>query len=322
MLQKPSSVAGPSGLGHFLGCRRPAPDAAKAAPRQKSLQSPGRIALRRLWHSTTAMGAIVIMAALILMAVAAPLLAPYDPNAILPGASLAPPSRTFLFGGDVIGRDVLSRVIFGARISLTVGLICVAISLSVGTLLGLLAGYFGGQIDNVIMRIVDMLLAFPGILLALTVVSVLGPGIFNMMIAVGISGIPNFARLVRGSVLCAKENVYVEAAHCVGCSNWRIMLRHILPNIVAPITVLSSLTYGWAILNAASLSFLGLGAQPPTAEWGVMLSDGRTYLRDAPWLTIFPGLAIIISVLAANLLGDGLRDALDPHLQQCRTAEQ
>jgi peptide/nickel transport system permease protein len=165
------------------------------------------------------------------------------------------------------------------------------------------------------MRFIDMLLAFPGMLLALAVVSFLGPGMINMVIAVGISGIPNFARLVRGSVISAKQNVYVEAAHCLGCVDDRIILRHILPNIVAPLTVLSSLTFGWAILNAASLSFLGLGTQPPTAEWGVMLSEGRAYLRDAPWMTIFPGLAIVVSVLAANLLGDGLRDALDPHLR-------
>ncbi len=304
MSQRPSSMAGPSGLGHFLWWRR---GPAEAAPKGHPVQSPGRIALRRLSHNATAMGAIVVMVVLILMAIAAPLLAPHDPSAVLPGGSLAAPGRTFLFGGDVIGRDVLSRVIFGARISLTVGLISVAIALTLGTLMGLVAGYFGGPVDSVIMRFIDMLLAFPGILLALTIVSVLGPGLFNMMIAVGISGIPNFARLVRGTVLCAKENLYVESARCVGCGDGRIMLQHILPNIIAPITVLSSLTYGWAIINAASLSFLGLGAQPPTAEWGVMLSEGRTYLRDAPWLTIFPGVAIIISVLAANLLGDGLR---------------
>jgi peptide/nickel transport system permease protein len=179
--------------------------------------------------------------------------------------------------------------------------------------LGLIAGYFGRHIDSAVMRLIDMMLAFRSILLALTIVSFLGSGLFNVMIAVGISGIPNFARLVRGFVLSAKENLYVEAARCVGCGDRKIIFRHILPNVVAPVIILATLAYGWAILNAASLSFLGLGAQPPTSEWGIMLSDGRGYLREAPWITIFPGMAIMISVLSANILGDGLRDALDPH---------
>ncbi len=283
--------------------------------RRERVQSPGRIAFERLLSSKTTMGAFAILSSMIVIAVAAPLLAPYSPIEMVPGASLAPPGGQFILGGDLVGRDVLSRLIYGGRLSLMVGVISMVVSASVGILLGLVAGFFGGKVDTVIMRLIDMLLAFPGILLALTVVSFLGPGLFNVMIAVGISGIPNFARLVRGSVLSAKENVYVEAARCVGCENWRIMTRHLLPNVVAPITVMASLTYGWAILNAASLSFLGLGAQPPTAEWGVMLSEGRTFLRDAPWMTVFPGAAIMLSVLTANLLGDGLRDALDPHLR-------
>ncbi len=303
---------GPSRPFAWLFSRKPASD---DSVRKYRVRSPGQIALGRLSRSVTTMGALVVLLIMIAASLAAPLIAPHDPLEIVPGASLAVPGRMFLLGGDVIGRDVLSRVIYGGRVSLTVGLVSVAISGSVGIFFGLLAGYFGGRLDSVIMRFIDMLLAFPGILLALTVVSFLGPGLFNTMIAVGISGIPNFARLVRGSVLSAKQNVYVDSARCIGCPNGRIILRHVLPNIVAPITVLASLTYGWAILNAASLSFLGLGAQPPTAEWGVMLSEGRTYLRDYPWLTVFPGIAIMISVLTANLLGDGLRDALDPHLR-------
>lgn len=271
--------------------------------------------MARLLRTKSAVGAAVVLVLLILIAVAAPVLAPYDPVTILPGASLAAPSKQYLLGGDLIGRDVLSRIIYGARLSLAVGVISTLLSASIGIVFGLLAGYFGGKVDITIMRFMDMLLAFPGIFLALTVVAVLGPGLMNTMLAVGISGIPQFARLVRGSVLSARENVYVEAARSLGCQDIRIMRRHILPNIVAPIIVLSSLSYGWAILNAASLSFLGLGAQPPTPEWGVMLSEGRAFLRDAPWMTVFPGLFIMVSVLSANLMGDGLRDALDPHMR-------
>jgi ABC-type dipeptide/oligopeptide/nickel transport system permease subunit len=247
-----------------------------------------------------------------MVSVLAPVLAPYDPLAIDPMGALQPPSFEHPMGTDPIGRDVLSRVLFGGRISLVVGLVSVGISLAIGVILGLLAGYFGGTVDNVIMRLMDMMLAFAGILLALTIVAVLGPGLTNVMLAVGISGIPNFARLVRGSVLSAKENLYVEAARSIGIRSGRIIFRHILPNVMAPVIVLATLAYGWAILSAASLSFLGLGAQPPTPEWGIMLSDGRGYLREAPWVTFFPGFAIMLTVLSANVLGDGLRDALDP----------
>jgi peptide/nickel transport system permease protein len=209
----------------------------------------------------------------------------------------------------------MSRIFFGGRISLSIGLISVLISAVIGILLGLCAGYFGKHIDTIVMRFVDMLLAFPGILLALSIISFLGPGVFNVMIAVGISGIPTFARLVRGSVLSAREDLYVEAARSLGCKDRRIIFSHILPNIVAPVIILGSLAYGWAILTAASLSFLGLGAQPPTPEWGIMLNDGRGYMQEAPWITIFPGLAIMMAVLCANLFSEGLRDALDPRLR-------
>lgn len=291
-------------------------DAARAVPRvaKKAVrsESPTRLALRHLARNRAAMAALGVTIFMVVVSVLAPVLAPYDPLVIDPMGSLQPPSIEHPMGTDPIGRDVLSRVMYGGRISLVVGLVSVGISLSIGVILGLLAGYSGGAVDNVVMRLMDMMLAFAGILLALTIVAVLGPGLVNVMLAVGIAGIPNFARLVRGSVLSAKENLYVEAARNIGARSGRIIFRHILPNVAAPVIVLATLAYGWAILSAASLSFLGLGAQPPTPEWGIMLSDGRGYMREALWVTFFPGLAIMLTVLAANILGDGLRDALDP----------
>jgi ABC-type dipeptide/oligopeptide/nickel transport system permease subunit len=280
-----------------------------------TVMSPARQAMRRLARNKAALGAIAIFVVLVWISLLAPWIAPYDPLDALPGASLKPPSWEHPMGTDLIGRDILSRVLYGGRISLRVGIVSVGVSASIGILVGVIAGYFGGMVDNVLMRLIDIMLAFPGILLALSIVSFLGTGLTNAMIAVGISGIPNFARLVRGSVISGRENVYVTAAESIGCSHGRIIFRHILPNVVAPVIVMASLSYGWALLNAASLSFLGLGAQPPVPEWGVMLSDGRGFLRDAPWMTIFPGLLIMLSVLATNVLGDALRDALDPRLR-------
>jgi peptide/nickel transport system permease protein len=210
---------------------------------------------------------------------------------------------------------VFSRVLYGARISLLVGFISVSIAVVAGTVMGLTSGYYGRWVDTTIMRFVDIMLAFPGILLALALVSILGPSLRNLMIAVGISSVPAYARLVRGSVLSAKENVYVDAARVVGCTDATIMRRHVLPNVVAPVIVLSTLGIAAAILWAAALSFRGLGSQPPTPEWGRMLAEGRNYLREQWWIATFPGLAIMITVLAMNLLGDGLRDVLDPRQQ-------
>lgn len=252
---------------------------------------------------------------LLLVAVFQNTLAPRNPIQIDILAALQAPARAHWMGTDQYGRDVYSRVVHGSSISLSVGAISVGIAATVGTTVGLVAGYYGGLLDNLIMRIIDVLLAFPGILLALGIVSVLGPSLHNLMIAVGIAAIPFYARLVRGSVLVAKEQLYVEAARVVGVPVPVILVRHILPNVVAPIIVAATLGMGTAILSAAALSFIGLGSQPPTPEWGRMLSEGRDYLRDAWWISTFPGLAIMLTVLGVNLLGDGLRDVLDPRLR-------
>jgi peptide/nickel transport system permease protein len=258
-------------------------------------------------------GAIVVVC--VVVAVFAPLLAPHDPVEIFSGQLRKPPSLHFPMGTDEVGRDILSRVVFGARVSLRVGLISVTIAMVCGSALGLIAGYAGGWTDAIIMRIVDVMLAFPGILLAIAIVAVLGPGIDNVMFAVGIESIPVYVRTLRASTLSVKQNEYVMAARASGAAPSGIVWRHILPNVAAPIIVLATLGVGLAILIAAGLSFIGIGAQPPTPEWGSMLSTGRTYIRDAPWIAAFPGLAIMIVVLALNLLGDGLREALDPRMR-------
>jgi len=241
--------------------------------------------------------------------------APESPIKIDITAALQGPNRAHLFGTDQYGRDVFSRVVHGASISLTVGGIAVGISAIVGTTVGLVAGFYGGAVDAFMMRIVDVLLAFPGILLALGIVSVLGASLQNLMIAVGISGIPLYARLVRSTVLVARQQLYVEAARAFGVPIRVILVRHLLPNVVAPIIVAATLGMGTSILAAAGLSFVGLGSQPPTPEWGRMLTEGRDYLRDAWWISTFPGVGIMITVLGVNLLGDGLRDVLDPRLR-------
>ena len=260
----------------------------------------------------TALAALFVLIAVTVASLAAPLVSPYDPIAMEPARQFLPPSREHPAGTDLFGRDVATRVLYGGRFSLGIGLLAVAIAAIPGTALGLLAGYYGKQVDRFVGWLVDVMLAFPSILLALALIAVLGSGAANVVLAVGIAGVPHYARLVRGQVLTTRRQPYVRAAWTVGCTHTRILLRHILPNILGPLIVLTTLDIGWAILNASALSFLGLGVQPPTPEWGAMLNEGRGYLRNAPWVTTAPGIAIALTVLAVNLLGDALRDNLDP----------
>jgi peptide/nickel transport system permease protein len=251
----------------------------------------------------------------ILLAVFAPLLAPYSINEQDLSLRLQAPSKEHLFGTDDFGRDIFSRVIYGARISLWVGFFSVLGSVIVGSLLGIIAGYYGRWIDGIISRIFDIMLAFPSILLAIGIVAVLGPSLKNALIAIAIINIPNFGRLIRSRVLSIKQEEYIMAAKAIGMSDARILFHHILPNSMAPIIVQGTLAIATAIIEAAALGFLGLGAQPPNPEWGKMLADSKDYLTQAPWTMVFPGLAIMLTVLGFNLMGDGLRDALDPRMK-------
>ena len=271
-----------------------------------------RDALRKLARHRSAMVGLVITAIIAALALLAPLIAPHDPLHQNLRQALAPPSATHWMGTDEFGRDIFSRILFGAGISLQVGLLVVFVSGVSGVILGLLAGFYGGWVDMVISRAIEILLAFPGLLLAIAIVTILGPSLVNALIAISIANIPRYARVTRGVVLAEKQRDYVAATRALGSRDGRLMFRHVLPNILAPIIVLATLGIASAILTAASLSFLGLGAPPPEPEWGAMLSTGRSYIRRAWWITVFPGLAIMITVLAFNLFGDGLRDILDP----------
>ncbi|PWH17127.1 MAG: peptide ABC transporter permease [Ardenticatenia bacterium] len=251
-----------------------------------------------------------VVCLIVSMAATAPLIAPYDPLTTAPARQLLPPSVDHPAGTDLLGRDVWSRLIWGGRLSLTAGAIATALAVLPGSLLGLLAGYVGGKIDSLLMRIVDMALAFPTLLLALTIVSALGTGLTSAALAVGCAGIPRFARVVRAATLGVRYAPFIEAARTVGCRPYRILLRHIAPFVADTVVVLASLELGYALLNIGALSFLGLGAQSPAPEWGLMLTEGRAYLSVAPWITAAPGCAITLTVLAVNLLGDALRDAL------------
>ncbi|MGP4105520.1 nickel transporter permease [Virgibacillus sp. L01] len=274
-------------------------------------------AFSRIVKSKTSLIGLCIILILIITAIFAPLIATHSPTDY---ESLTDryqsPSSEHILGTDELGRDIFSRIVFGSRISIQIGVIAVGISMIIGVLLGGIAGYFGKWIDQFIMRIIDIMMAFPSILLAIALVAVLGPNLRNAMIAVGIVGIPQFARIVRSAVLSVKETEYIEAARAIGAKHGRTLMQHVLPNCLAPIIVQATLSVGTAILDAAGLSFLGLGAQPPKPEWGAMLSDGRAALQNAPWVVAFPGMAIFLVVLGFNLFGDGLRDALDPRLKQ------
>ncbi|MGI2329176.1 nickel transporter permease [Planococcus sp. YIM B11945] len=270
----------------------------------------------RLRKNKMAVLSMIILVGLVIVAILANILSPYPYAEQNLEEMLLPPSSAHWFGTDEYGRDILSRIIYGSRISLQVGFVAVVFSVTLGGIIGAIAGYYGNKIDNILMRAMDIVLAIPGILLAIAIVNVLGTGLINVMIAVGIASIPTYARIVRASVLSIREQEFVESARAIGENDFSIIFRYILPNCMAPIIVQATLGVAWAILSAAGLSFLGLGLQPPTPEWGAMLSEGRQYIFDAYWITTFPGLAIVIVVLALNIFGDGLRDALDPRLKQ------
>lgn len=263
-----------------------------------------------------AVGVLVIMIVLYFLAVAAPLLVPYSPEVIDLGATLSPPSAEHPLGTDKYGRDVLSRVVYGSRVSLAVGFVAVGISVTIGTLLGALAGYYGGVVDNVIMRLVDVVISFPLLFLILTVMAFVGPSIWNIMIVIGVFSWTGVARLVRGQILSLREQEFVEAARAMGASDYRIIFRTILPNAVAPVIVAATLGVAGAILTESALSYLGLGVQPPIPSWGNMLFEGQSTFRHAWWIATFPGAAIFITVMCFNILGDALRDALDPKLRR------
>ena len=274
--------------------------------------SPGRRALARLLRRKGAMVGLAVVVFVIAVAILAPYVAPHDPLATSWDAIRKPPSELYFFGTDELGRDVLSRVIWGARASLLAGLVSVCISLGLGLPIGLAAGYLGGWVDALISRVTDAMLACPFLILAIALAAFLGPSLTNAMIAIGISATPVFIRLTRAQVLSVKVEDYVEAARAVGNPHLRIALRHILPNVVAPLIVQATLAIAAAIIAEASLSFLGLGQQPPAPSWGSMLNTAKNYVDHAPWMAIWPGVSIFLLVLSFNLLGDGLRDALDP----------
>ena len=277
--------------------------------------------LQRIVENRAMLAGCLIIFLFVFTAIFTSWLSPFDPFAQSIRLRLRPPGDPHWLGTDGYGRDILSRIIWGSRISLTVGVVAVAIGATLGILVGLVAGFFGGAVDNLLMRIIDILLVLPTILLALVIVAMLGAGVFNLMIAVGIANAPRFARVIRAEVLAVKQMVFVNAASALGASSIRLMARHILPNILASILVLSTLRIAQAITTEASLSFLGLGVPPPTPTWGSMIADGRIYLRTSPWVAIIPGIMIMLIVMAFNLFGDGLRDLLDPKLRGSKGRE-
>ncbi|MFM0223243.1 glutathione ABC transporter permease GsiD [Paraburkholderia dipogonis] len=293
------------------------PTAAQAAKAERAIRTPWSEFWRKFRKQHVALGAGIFVLLLIAVAIAAPHIVPYDPENFFDYDALnAGPSAAHWFGVDSLGRDIFSRILAGSRISLEAGFLSVAIGAVIGTFFGLLAGYYEGWWDRITMRVADVLFAFPGILLAIGVVAILGNGMINVICAVAIFSIPAFARLVRGNTLMLKQLTYIEAARSIGASDWTIIVRHILPGTISSVVVYFTMRIGTSIITAASLSFLGLGAQPPMPEWGAMLNEARADMVTAPHIALFPSLAIFLTVLAFNLLGDGLRDALDPKLDR------
>lgn len=288
------------------------------APLEKNQRARGlwSDAWRRLRTNAFAMGGLIALLLMVLAAIFARWIAPADPNAQDYMSMMEGPSWSHPMGTDNFGRDILSRIIYGAQISLRLGLLGTLVGAVAGSVIGAIAGFYGGWIDSILMRLLDVQLAFPGILLAIVIIAILGVGEVNVIIAIGVFSIPVFARMVRGSLLSLREQDFVLAARAIGVPNRRLIIAHLIPNALAPILVLATIRMGTAILTAASLGFLGLGVRPPAPEWGTMLSEGRTYMQLAPHITIFPGLAILVAVVAINLFGDGLRDALDPKMKR------
>jgi peptide/nickel transport system permease protein len=296
---------------------------AELEAREVSFEAPSglwRDAFSRLRRNPGAIAGFVLVVVFVLVALLAPLIAPFDPRAqdlpALGGRCCPGPSADHVFGIDALGRDEFSRIVYGARFSLIIGVVSVAVGLSIGLLFGAIAGYLGGLVDSIVMRLIDIMLAIPGLLLAIGIVAMLGPGLFQIMVAVGVTQVPIFARLLRGSILAQRENDFVLAARSVGVPKRQILAAHILPNAISPVIVQGTLAMATAIIDVAGLGFLGLGPQDPsTPEWGTMLTDTTRYLQTAPHLAIIPGVAIVLSVLGFNLIGDGLREALDPKLR-------
>lgn len=288
----------------------------KLTPKQRTGDTYLKGAVRRLRRDKAAVGGCIIIVALLILAIFAPFTTPYDPIKQNYNKLLLSPSFAHPLGTDQYGRDLLTRIIFGCRYALLIGVGVVAIQLVVGVTLGLVAGYYGGFVDSIIMRMTDVMLAIPSVVLAMAIAGFLGGGIQNVIIAVGAIGWRGYTRLVRAQALSTKEETFVESARGIGCGDLRIILRHILPYTLAPVIAYTSLSVGIAILWAAALSFLGLGAQPPTPEWGAMLADGREFMGDAWWIATFPGIAIMITVLGFNFFGDALRNALDPKMER------
>jgi len=287
---------------------------ARALP-DSTATRPGRLTrVWRRWRNPIGLVGAAVILVTVLVAVGAPLIAPYEPSSQA-HKRLLPPGAPYLMGTDELGRDTFSRIVFGARVSLQVGALAVTIALLLGTSLGLLGGFYGGRLDDVLMRVVDIMFAFPGLVLAIVIAGLLGPSRNNAMLAIGIVYAPAFARVVRGSVMAVMAEPYIEAARVTGASDWRAVRLHVLPNVLAPLIVMVSVYLSQAILSEAALSFLGLGTQPPEPSWGGMLSAARAYMELSPWMAIFPGAAIMLVVLGFNFLGDGLRDVLDPRLR-------